>query len=62
MELKQFLYASPILVRLKENLPLILYLVVSEKAISSVLAQDNEGEERPVYFVGKVLKGEEIRY
>lgn len=62
VELKQFLSAPPILVRRKENSFLILYLEVSEKAISLVLVQDDEGEEMPIYFVSRVLKGVEIRY
>ena len=46
----------------KENSTLILYLEVSEKAVNSVLVQDDDGEERSVYFVSKVLKGAEICY
>lgn len=56
-DLKKLLSSPPILVHQKESSPLILYLVVSDKVISSVLVQDNDGDERPVYFVDKVLKG-----
>lgn len=62
MKLKQFMSTLPILVRLKENSPLTLYLAVSKKAISSVLVHDNDGDERPIYFVSKFLKEAEICY
>lgn len=62
VELKQFLFTPPILARSKKTSPLILYLAVSEKEISLVLVQDNDGDERQIYFVSKVLKGAEARY
>lgn len=62
MEFKKFLSAPSILVYPKENSPLTLYLAVSDKAISYVLVQDSDEGERPIYFVSKVLKGEEIYY
>lgn len=61
-ESKKFLSSQPILVRPKVKPPFILYLAVSEKAISSVLVHDSEGDERAIYFVSKVLKGEEMCY
>lgn len=61
-ELKKFLSAPPILVRPKENSPLNLYLAVSDKEIILVLVQDSEGDEIPVYFFSKVLKGAKIWY
>lgn len=56
-ELKKLLSTPPILVCTKDNSPLILYLAASEKAISSILVQDSEGDGRPFYFFSKVLKG-----
>jgi len=49
-----------IFLQLKE--PIIVYLVVSEDAINAVLVQKVETEERPVYFVSRVLHGAEVRY
>lgn len=46
----------------RENQPLIIYLVVSDKVISSVLVQETDKGEKPVYFVRKVLKWAELRY
>lgn len=55
-EVKRFLSTPKILVRLRVNQPLMLYLLVSNKFISLVLVQETEKGEKPVYFVGKVLK------
>ncbi|RDX66363.1 rnhA, partial [Mucuna pruriens] len=60
--LKLTLSAPPILTRPTTGIPLHLYLSASEKAISSVLIQEREGEQRPVYFVSKVLQNRETRY
>lgn len=62
MELNQLLSTPPILVCPKENSPFTLYLAISEKAISLVLVQDNDGDKRPIYFFSKVFKGVEICY
>ena len=57
-----FLSSPPILTRPGENAPLILYLAVYEKSMSSILVQEGEDGEKSVYFVSKVLKGSEQRY
>lgn len=62
MELQQFLSTPSILVCPKENSPFTLYLVVYEKVARSVLVQDNDWDEWPIYFVSKVLKWVEVRY
>lgn len=43
MELKQFLSTPLILVHLKENSPITLYVTVSEETVSLVLVQDSDG-------------------
>lgn len=45
-----------------ENQPLILYLAVSDKAMSLILFHEIEEGEKPPYFVSKVLKGAELCY
>jgi len=42
--------------------PLRLYFAVTERAVSAVLAQDQDQIQKPIYFVSKVLQGPEIRY
>ena len=42
--------------------PLRLYFAVTERAVSSVLVQEQDQVQRPVYFVSKVLQGPETRY
>lgn len=52
----------PILTCPKVNAPLILYLAVSEKALSFMLVQDEEGEgEKPFNFVSIALNRVELR-
>lgn len=41
---------------------MIVYLLVSTKAISAVLVQEEESELRSVYFVSQVLQDLETRY
>ncbi|GAU16859.1 hypothetical protein TSUD_368080 [Trifolium subterraneum] len=50
-KLKVFLASPPILTRPEQGKTLYLYLAVSEKALSSALVQEIEGEEKPIYFV-----------
>ena len=44
------------------GIPLRLYFAVTERAVSAVLAQDQDQAQRPIYFVSKVLQGPETRY
>jgi ribonuclease HI len=61
-KLKEFLASPPVLARPQQGTPLLLYLAVSDHALSSALVQEVEGEERPVYFVSRTLRGAELRY
>jgi hypothetical protein len=60
--LKKFQASPPILTRPRQGFPLFLYLAVSDNAMSSALVQEIEGEEKPVYFVSRTLRGAELRY
>ncbi|KAI5337975.1 hypothetical protein L3X38_017246 [Prunus dulcis] len=43
--------------------PLKLYLAATDTAVGALLAQDSrEGEESPIYYVSRQLKGAETRY
>ncbi|XP_057452622.1 uncharacterized protein LOC130744455 [Lotus japonicus] len=60
--LKEMLFAPPVLSKLVQGLPLHLYLSVGDHAISSVILQEVDGEQKIVYFVSHTLQGAEIRY
>jgi len=60
--LKEQLSCPPILCRPILGKPLKLYVTVTDRAISVALMQDQEKEQRPIYFVSKTLRGVEARY
>ena len=60
-ELKQYLTQLPSLTSLKQEAALLLYLVASSSAVSTVLVQDNKGQ-RLVYYVSEALQGAKIWY
>jgi len=60
--LKEYLANPPVLCKPELGTPLRLYFTVSERAISSVLLQEQDWVQRPIYFVSKVLQGPEMRY
>lgn len=41
---------------------LVLYLAMGEESISTVLVREDEGMQKPVYIVSKVLHGPESSY
>jgi len=41
---------------------LSLYLVISESAVSGALVQEEEGIQKPVYYVSHSMNGLQIRY
>nr|KYP39784.1 Retrovirus-related Pol polyprotein from transposon 17.6 [Cajanus cajan] len=62
LALKASLATPPILTRPDPSFPLLVYLAVSDEAISSVLVQDKEGTQAPIYFVSRLLQDAETRY
>ena len=61
-DLKKYL-SSPSL--LSPSIPgeeLYLYIAVSQAAVSAALVRDEEGSQRPVYFISKAFRGLEERY
>ncbi|XP_073152672.1 uncharacterized protein [Henckelia pumila] len=61
-DLKKYLVASPLLVKLRDGDTLLLYLAISTKSISAVLTVDREREHKPMYYISKVMQGAELRY
>jgi len=62
LKLKDYLASSPILCKPLPGTPLRLYFAVTDRAISSVIVQEQEQAQRPIYFISKVLQGPEVRY
>jgi len=42
--------------------PIVVYLTISEEAVSTALVLEVENEEQPVYFVSQTLHATETRY
>ena len=42
--------------------PILLYLANIEKSLGALLAQDQEGVEKLVYYISRLMKGPELRY
>jgi len=62
VKLKEYLTSPPVLCKPLVGIPLRLYFAVTERAVSAVLAQDQDQAQKPIYFVSKVLQGPEVRY
>jgi hypothetical protein len=61
-QLKKYLTSSHLLSRTIPGKVLYLYLAVFPTAISAALIQEEEGVQKPVYFISKALHGVEERY
>jgi hypothetical protein len=61
-QLKKYLMSSQLLSRTIPGEVLYLYLAVSPTAINAALIREEEGVQKPVYFVNKALHGTEERY
>ncbi|KAK3013371.1 hypothetical protein RJ639_009536 [Escallonia herrerae] len=61
-ELKLYLSSPPLLTKPVTGEDLFLYLSISEVAVSTVLIREEEGKQRPVYYISKVLQDVGTRY
>ena len=61
-ELKSYLLSPLLLAQPKEDEILYLYLAASDRTISSVLVREDNKAQHPVYYVGRLLRGAELRY
>jgi len=62
IKLKVYLATPPVLCKPVADVPLRLYFAVTKRAISSVLVQEQDQIQKPIYFVSKALQGAETRY
>ncbi|XP_057775328.1 uncharacterized protein LOC130994298 [Salvia miltiorrhiza] len=61
-QLKQYLTSPPLLAKLRNHRTLLVYLAVSDTAVSAVLVKEEEGKQSPIYYVSKSLLDAETRY
>ena len=61
-QLKEYLSRPPIMSSLEANEVLYAYIVVAPHAVSLVLIRDDNGLQKPVYYVSKSLHETEVRY
>ncbi|XP_077249113.1 uncharacterized protein LOC143888546 [Tasmannia lanceolata] len=61
-ELKQYLSSPPLLTKPEPGEELFLYLSVSPTALAAVLIHKEHRQQKPIYYVSKVLHDVEIRY
>ena len=59
--IKKMIVEPPILIKPVSTQPIIVYLATSHEAIGATLIQENP-EEKPIYFVSRVLQSAETRY
>ncbi|XP_077249480.1 uncharacterized protein LOC143889048 [Tasmannia lanceolata] len=61
-ELKQYLSSPPLLAKPEPGEELLLYLSVNPTALAAVLVHEEHRQQKPVYYVSKVLYEAKIRY
>ncbi|GJT27645.1 reverse transcriptase domain-containing protein [Tanacetum coccineum] len=61
-EMKRYIEKFPTLVAPKARENLIVYLAASKECISVVLMAKRGKDQRPIYFVSRVLQGAELNY
>ena len=61
-ELKKYLSSPPLLSPSKPGEELYLYLVILQVAVNASLVREEDGCQRPVYFISRVFQGAKERY
>ena len=60
--MKKYLSTPPLLNLSRLGEELYLYIAVSQAAVSAALVREEEGSQRPVYFISRAFRGAEERY
>ena len=60
--MKKYLSSPPLLSPSKPREELYLYLAISQAAVSAALVREEDGSQRPVYFISRAFRGAEERY
>ncbi|KAK3036131.1 hypothetical protein RJ639_031712 [Escallonia herrerae] len=61
-ELKTYLSSPPLLSKPLPGEDLFLYLSITEVAVSTVLVREEDGVQKPIYYVSKFLQDVETKY
>ncbi|XP_057808674.1 uncharacterized protein LOC131023143 [Salvia miltiorrhiza] len=61
-DLKAYLTKLPVLTKPSSGEPLYLYISVGIESLSSVLVREENRQQKPIYFVTKIIQGAELRY
>ena len=61
-QLKEYLSRPPIMSSLEVDEVLFAYLAIASHAVSFVLIREDNGIQRPVYYVSKSLHEAEVQY
>jgi len=62
LKLKEYLASPLVLCKPQLGTPLCLYFPITDRAISSVLVQEQDHVQKPIYFVSKDLQEPDVRY
>ena len=60
--MKKYLLSPPLLSPSRPGEELYLYIAVSQVVVSVALVKEEEGSQRPVYFISRAFRGAEERY
>ena len=61
-DLKKYLSSLSLLSPSKLGEELYLYIAVSQAVVSAALVREEEGSQRPIYFISRAFRGVEERY
>ncbi|KAJ3687989.1 hypothetical protein LUZ61_017153 [Rhynchospora tenuis] len=61
-KIKEYLSTPPIISRPVKGEPLYLYISTNDDAVSAALVREEEGVQKPLYFVSRILRDAETRY
>ena len=61
-DLKKYLSSPPLLSPSRPGEELYLYIAISQAAVSAALVREDEGSQRPVYFISRAFRKAEERY
>lgn len=61
-DLKAYLSSPPLISILEPHKQLFVYFSSSTKSVSATLIRENEGVQKPIYYVSKCLVGDELNY